>query len=595
MESCHICKENLAVFSCGVSKKNICKECCNDFQTCQIKKWENHIEFESMDNIDKLSENCLSCKGLIRDVSETVKANNILYFSYNDKVIFHREFNDLYLSKKRVLLEKVADQTSIDDLYNLAECYWELGDTELAIQKLEPIIHKNEYKEVPLLLGKLYKRKGNLKKAEYYLESSLEIDKKYSEAYKELADLHHRKNNYIQSVFYHEKALEYLAIEDTGEINDPFFNNNYIGLAASYLKLMQYEKVIEYAEEYLEKESSWDVFIERVREHRAGEVNHINLEFDIYAFSTLYHLLSLSYLELNNIDLAEKYVDQALELKPKDADINRLKGIIIGIRRGAGQVAQYEEQLKILKQSAEQRAGSFSKLRTLTPKEQVIFITSNSEETIQSFLIKKIFNILRNVMKVSPFITSSSGKPAEEDRYTDLFKSHMDTALLDTLGWITNTQSRAGFTKRETGERGGIGERDLVILSQEGNELIIGEALILTGAHSKNIKVHTQKIFGYDITSSNFHIVINWGFANDPDRVWTEYKELVNSRTSGVFHVIYSGEVEKLFPDASTQGLRTFYTLHTTEKKGSNATVIHVYVDLRNEDKRLIAEEARNN
>lgn len=230
MESCQICNENLAVFSCGVSKKNICKECCNDFQTCQIKKWENHIEFEGIDDIDKLSENCLRCKGLIRDASETVKSNNILYFTYNNKVIFHRKFDELYLSKKRVLLEQVVDQTSINDLYHLAECYYELGEIELAIQTLEPIIHRNEYREVPLLLGKLYKRKGNLQKAEHYLESSLEIDKRYSEAYKELADLHHRKDNHIKSVFYHEKALEYLDIEENGEMNDPFFNNNYIGV-----------------------------------------------------------------------------------------------------------------------------------------------------------------------------------------------------------------------------------------------------------------------------------------------------------------------------------------------------------------------------
>lgn len=595
MGICHICKENLAIFSCNVSRKNICKKCCNDFQTCQIKKWENHIEFESIDDIDKLSENCLTCKGLIRDASETVKANNISSFTYNEKFIFHRTYNRMLFLKRRVLLELVADQTNADDLYNLAECYSDLNEIDLAIKTLETIIQENQYREVPLLLGKLYKQKGDFEKAEVYLLNSLEIDNKYSKTLRELADLYNKKDDYIKSIFYHDKALENLNIEETGEINDPFFNSNYIGLAVSYLKLKQYENVIKYAQEYLQLESSWEVFIERVEEHRAGEVNYINIDYDIYAYSTLYHLISLSYLELNNIELAEKYVDQVLELKPTDADINRLKGIIIGIRREAGQVAQYAEQLKLLKLSAEQRAGSFSKLRTSTPKDQVILITGNSSETIHSYLIKKIFNILRYVIKVSPLITPSTGKPAEEDRYTDLFKSHMDTALLDTLGWSTNTQSRAGFTKKETGERGGIGERDLVILSQEGNELIIGEALILSGAHSRNIKVHTQKIFGYDITSSNFHIVINWGFANEPDRVWNEYKELVNSKTSGVFPVINSGEIEGLFPDASTQGLKTFYTLHSTEEKGSNAIVVHVYVDLRNEDKRLIAEEARNN
>src|SRR5690606_2536019 len=142
-------------------------------------------------------------------------------------------------------------------------------------------------------------------------------------------------------------------------------------------------------------------------------------------------------------------------------------------------------------------------------------ITGNSNETIHNYLVRRIFTILRQVIKISPLITSNSGNPAEEDRYTDLFKSYMNTALLENLGWTTITQDRGGFTKKETGERGGIGERDLVIQSLEGNELMIGEALILSGAHSRNIKVHTQKIFGYDMTSSNFHVVINWGFASD--------------------------------------------------------------------------------
>ncbi len=595
MEICNICCKNKATFSCNITNKYICKECCNDFQTCQTIKWEEHHEMESKEIIEKLSEHCLSCQGLIRDVSESVSANNIFYFSYNDKVIFHGKYDDIYLSKKRVLLEQVVDKTSIDDLYHLAECYWETGEIDLAIQTLEPIIEKNQYKEVPLLLGKLYKRKGDLRKAETHLKNSLKLDSTYSPTYKELGDLYARENNHINSIFYHEQALEYLDIEEGGQLNDIFFDINYIGLASSYLHIKQYEKVIEYAQEYLKREPTWDVFRKRVQEHKNGIISYSNHDFDLFAHSTLYHLMSLSYLEQENISFAETYIDQALELNEHDRDFNRLKGIIIGLKRGSGQIKQYEDQLMILKQSAELRAGSFSKLRTLTPHEQVILLTSNSNETVQNYIIQKVFNILRIVLKISPTVTPSAGNPAEEDRYTDLFKSHMDAAILDTLGWTTHSQSRAGFTQKETGEHGGIGERDLVIQSQEGNELMIGEALILKGAHSSNINVHTQKIFGYDITSCNFHLIINWGFANNPDKVWTAYKKIVNSRRSGVFPIIDSGETEDLFPNVSTQGLRTFYTLHKTEQGENCATVVHVYVDLRNEDKRTMAEESRNN
>ncbi|CAI9001790.1 tetratricopeptide repeat protein [Priestia megaterium] len=590
---CKICNENKVNFSCEVINYGICIDCCNDFQTCKTKKWGTLIDLDSDCSIDKLSDKCLQCKGLVRESIDNIKAGTIFSFTYNNKSVFYGMLNKVFFNKKRVLLEQIIDKNDITDVYHLAECYWELGETKKGIEILESVIDQNIFKEVSLLLGMLYKNDGNLSESEINLLKSIEIDSKYSKAYRELADLYSRKEEHIKSIFYHDKALEHLGNDDSGGINDSAFDINYIGLSVSYSKIKQYDKTIEYAQAYLNDKPTWEQFETRVKEQMSGKVNYMNIDFEIYAHSTLYHLIALSYLELNNLDLAEEYIDRALTLDKNSPDFNKLKGIIIGLRRGKGQIVQYEEQLQILKQSAELRASSFSKLKSLSPKDQVNFFTGDENESVQSFLVKKIFNVLRAVLGISHTVTHSDGNPAEEDSYTDLFKSHMDASLLETLGWTTNTQSRGGFTRIGVSKRGGVGERDLVIRSQEGTDLLIGEALILKGAHSTNIKKHTEKIFGYDITSCNFHLIINWGFANDPDRVWEEYKNLVSLKNDGPFPVLEIGTIEELLPSINANGLRTFYTIHSTDWKDRNATVIHVYIDLKNGDKRTIADTAR--
>jgi hypothetical protein len=236
---------------------------------------------------------------------------------------------------------------------------------------------------------------------------------------------------------------------------------------------------------------------------------------------------------------------------------------------------------------------AINRLVNLPPAEQVKALTGDASITVQEFILETVLDICREVMKYSPSITPSEELQAEEDRYTDLFVLLLNQRLLP-LGWTAATQSRGGYTGKESGHRGGIGERDIVIHSHRRNELAIGEALNLKGLKTADIEEHTQKIFGYDTTRCYFHLVLTWGFSANPDELWTKYQSLVGGRQEGEFPVVAHGAAGEMFPNRNFQGVRSFYTSHNTDMVGSQATVIHLYVDILDAKRRKMAEFARS-
>ncbi|WP_235713405.1 tetratricopeptide repeat protein [Bacillus mycoides] len=543
-----------------------------------------------------ISESCLKCEGLIRNQEvELIGSGVIINYEYNGKYVFNG-LSDLYshkfFHKKKIVLLESMNSLDIKGVYDLAQSYYLSGEYEKAGKLLEASEDKDDYSELLLLLGKIYFHSDNLEAAKECLLKSLRINEDHAETYRILGEVYQAENSLINSVYYFNQAIEHFDLDEYDKPNDNFPQYSYLGLAVVYFKLNQHDEVIKSAEKFLESQYSWDDLIEMVHEQRAGEKNYIGFD-GFFACAIIYELMALSFLEKENLTLAELYIDRAQELDPKSANIAMTKGIIIGRKHNEGEVSGYKEQISLLKQSVELRASSINKLKTLRPEEQVKLFTGNEEESVSRFLVGKIFDNLKKIEILSPIVTPSQNKAAEEDRYTDLFKSHMDSNLVDTFGWITHTQSRGGYTREELGNRGGIGERDLVIRSHQNKDLLMGEALILKGKDTASIKTHTQKIFGYDIGNCNFHLIINWGFSKKPDSVWNDYKKLVMSRQDGIYAVIEHGETENLYPGINKQGIRTFYTKHSTDVEQEVATVIHVYVDVLKQMKREGAELAR--
>ncbi|HDV8367943.1 TPA: hypothetical protein RKT19_003278 [Bacillus cereus] len=599
MCNCQMCRSESKDFLCNIIESNICKKCCNKFQLLKTKgMWADLIGEKTNDELLVISEKCLGCKGLIRDKKDELKIDgfySVQSFEHNDKYIFTSITDDstLFFKKRRVLLETVGGANE-EDLYYLAETYYYLRNYERSKEILEGFAEKSKFIEIPLLLSKIYLATGDLQKAEKNLMECISIDSTNSEVYRNLGELHEQKEDYFGSVYYYNRSIETMTFEEGGP-SDFFIEITYLGLAVSYSKIEKYNEAIRAAEQFLVLKHDWESFRELVDDHRTGKSNIIGINTDIYMYSTIYELTSISYLELNNIDLAEIYIDRALILAPENTNIAKIKGIIIGRKHNNGEIEQYREQIRDLKLNVELRASSINKLKTLTPEEQVKMFTGNDSENVHRFLIDKILYNLKKVESISYTINPSSQKPAEEDRYTDLFKSHLDSSLIDPLGWTTHTQSRGGYTREEITERGGIGERDIVIYSHQDREMLIGEALILKTKDTASIKKHFEKVFGYDVTNCNFYIVIIWGFSNNPDQLWSGYIDTVISRKDEKFKIINHGKLEELFSNINKQGFRTLYTEHTTDRGDENATVIHVYVDVLKEERRKIAEAARKN
>lgn len=237
---------------------------------------------------------------------------------------------------------------------------------------------------------------------------------------------------------------------------------------------------------------------------------------------------------------------------------------------------------------------ALSYLNQLSSEEQVKALKGDEFFTVKDYILETFLDVCREVLKYSPSITPSETQQAEEDRYTDLLVLLLNQRLLP-IGWSAVTQSRGGYTRKTMGPRGGIGERDIIIYNQRHTELAIGEALNLAGLRTDDIRVHTQKIFGYDTTRCNFYIVLTWGFAKNPDILWSQYKTLVASKTENPFPVIDYGETTKMFPTHNFQAVRSFYTMHETDMEGEKAVVVHLYVDVLSEKQKDIAEKARKN
>ncbi|MEC2879085.1 CDC27 family protein, partial [Bacillus cereus] len=592
------CETNNNDFHCNIAGDNICRNCCNDFQLRNFKdSWSGLVKLVKDEmEIYNISECCLKCKGLMRNQRvELTGDGSIINYGYNGKYVFNDmvdSYSYKFFNKKKIVLLESMNSLDITGVYDLAEGYYLLEEYEKAIDLLENLEGKDTDSKVLLLLGKVYFHANNLQAAIDCLLNSIKIHGDNSETYRILGEVYQADNNLINSAYYFNQAIKYFKIDAYDRPNDYFPQYSYLGLAVVYSKLNQHNEVIKSAEKFLESQYSWDTLVEMLYEQRSGEKNYIGFG-GFFACATIYELMALSYLEKENLMLAEKYIDRAQELNPENTNIATTKGIIIGRKHNDGKISEYREQISSLRQNIELRASSINKLKTLRPEEQVKLFTGNEEESVWGFLVGKIFDNLKTIENLSPIVTPSQNKAAEEDRYTDLFKSHMDSNLVDTFGWITHTQSRGGYTRKEMGDRGGIGERDIVIRSHQNKDLLMGEALILKGKDTASIKTHTKKIFGYDIGNCNFHIIINWGFSEKPDSVWKDYRKLVISRQEGIYAVIENGETENLYPGINKQGIRTFYTKHSTDVENEVATAIHVYVDVLKQMKREGAELAR--
>jgi len=180
------------------------------------------------------------------------------------------------------------------------------------------------------------------------LLKSIKIDDKFSQGYRLLADIHREEENYNESINYYKKSLENIGISKDG-----FFNQNYFGLAISYSKLGLHKKVIKTSKRFLNYFGQWEQNKELLLKHKRGEIYHTNGEFNIFVLTNIFRLMCLSYLELNEIKSAEKYIERAKILNENDSDIIKIDGIIIGRKHNQKEIQEYKNTINELKNNIE--------------------------------------------------------------------------------------------------------------------------------------------------------------------------------------------------------------------------------------------------
>ncbi len=187
---------------------------------------------------------------------------------------------EVSLFKQNKLLEKKQDNFYISPLLNLKKS-WVLSI---------PILNKKS--ELLKILGEQYQNKGDIKKAEEYLQKAFEIN----------------KNNPDIAVEYGKLLLKLGKNNEILKITEGFLNTSYrksfLLLAAfAYHNLKQYEKAVSFYEEFLNK---------------IGKTPQIlNLTAECYIY-------------LNKPDKAKKYYKESLSLNPEQKKIKEILTILNG-------------------------------------------------------------------------------------------------------------------------------------------------------------------------------------------------------------------------------------------------------------------------
>lgn len=152
---------------------------------------------------------------------------------------------------------------------------------------------------------------------------------------------------------------------------------------------------------------------------------------------------------------------------------------------------------------------------------------------------------------------------------------------VERLGWNVSTQQPGGFTAANSRtDRGGIGERDLLVKRGENRVLTIAEALTLRGADANHILRHLDKLLGYIPGGFRLGFLISWGYSRDIDTTWGTYRDIIADRgrsTHLKFPITRMGEVAELVMAEYLQGLRAFYADYQGGVGREKTRVIHVW------------------
>ncbi len=133
-----------------------------------------------------------------------------------------------------------------------------------------------------------------------------------------------------------------------------------------------------------------------------------------------------------------------------------------------------------------------------------------------SYSIQSLSHVIINVLLRLTDFRSKIMNEKEDDINDRLRES------LTSSGYSIKDQSRGGFS----GSGVGVGERDLVMMNQFGQQATLIEAMCLNSVVKKTIKTHYDKLINnYNTQGNPFDFLITYAKVNNFDSFWDKYQK----------------------------------------------------------------------
>lgn len=328
---CSACN-HIAIYDCDAMNKKICRFCCDQYQLSER-------------SIDR----CLECSYLFREVGYSSKSREglTIFHEYKDKFVFDSDPDAILL--KVIKLYESFGVNKAEEMLELAINYSFCGREGEAIDLYNKILNKNlskDYKmKVYAEIGNTMLRVKQINEARDAYVKSIDYGNKEPKIYRKLGEVYSFLKEYSQAIYYHEKSLNiYFAFEwcDNGFESDDFLNfTNYYHLATLYaeVKINEPDKAIQNAGSFLNHYGNFEYIKERyfTKDIIYGD------QFMPKLIVSMYKLISLMYIKLENFSQAKDNIRKARVLLQQDTNLAKIEGFIDGKLESDEMKLQYEK------------------------------------------------------------------------------------------------------------------------------------------------------------------------------------------------------------------------------------------------------------
>ncbi len=184
----------------------------------------------------------------------------------------------------------------------------------------------------------------------------------------------------------------------------------------------------------------------------------------------------------------------------------------------------------------------FNELLHCSPSKAVQVVAEEEYNTVERYLLKCHIDIAREILERVGTVRFLN----DENKYNDVFSSILRNRLC-FLNWSVGDQSRGGLSATgEMSSHGGVGERDWIVKDNEGNTILIAEALRLSSSdYKEKLKTHVKKTTRYDQIGLEYFFIVAYYEGDDFDEFVKQYKKHMGTIEITIGKLDYVETMEK--------------------------------------------------